>query len=97
MLPVWLVVTLLYLLKALWWAFLARFIFDIFNPRGMRFKPSGPLLWLLESLYIVTDWLLWPIRKVIKPVRIGSVMIDFSWTIALVLISILQTFVYMLG
>ena len=97
MLPAWLFFTLLYRLRALWWAFLARFIIDIINPRGLRFKPSGPLLWVLESLYTVTDWLLWPIRKVIKPLRIGSIMIDFSWTVAMVLISFLESFLYTLG
>jgi YggT family protein len=95
--PYWLYLTLDWLLQALWWGFLIRFIFEVVNPRGITFKVSGPLLWVIESLFTATDWLLKPIRKIIKPVCIGGISIDFSWTVALILISFLQTFLGTLG
>jgi YggT family protein len=97
MLPFWLYVTIYWVLQGLWWAFLIRFIFEVVNPRGMTFKISGALLWIIESLFTVTDWLLKPIRKVVKPIRIGALAIDLSWTIALVLVSFLQVYLGTLG
>jgi hypothetical protein len=37
------------------------------------------------------------LRRFIKPLRLGPVALDFSWTIAILLVSILQGLVARLG
>ena len=72
-------------------ALFLRFILDIFNFTGGRSKPSGIFLWAAEIIYTITDWLLKPVRRFIKPLRIGAFAIDFSWIIVTILLEILRS------
>lgn len=91
------VIVLEWLLQILFWLFIARFVLDLVISVNPRFRPRGVLLPLLEITMTITDVPLRAIRKVIRPVRIGSVQLDFSWTVVLLLISVLQSLVARLG
>jgi len=41
-------------------------------------KPTGVLLALLAVPYILTDWVVKPLRKLIKPIPIGRSYLDIS-------------------
>jgi YggT family protein len=73
------------------WAMLIRLVLDIFRSFKPQWQPRGLYLWLAEITYTISDWLLKPIRKVVKPLRLGSVVLDLSWTIAMILLYVVQS------
>jgi YggT family protein len=76
------------ILHGLLWAFIAllwiRFIADWVQVFARSWSPSGPLLVLLEVVYSVTDPPIKALRRVIPPLRLGSVALDLSFIIVLV-------------
>ena len=75
-------------LEGILWFFLAllwiRFVFDWVQVFARSWSPSGPLLVFLELVYSVTDPPIKALRKVIPPLRLGSVALDLSFLIVLV-------------
>ena len=73
---------------AILWVFIAllwvRFVFDWVQVFARSWAPSGPLLVLLEVVYSVTDPPIKALRRVIPPLRLGSVAIDVSFILVLV-------------
>jgi YggT family protein len=76
------------ILHGLLWVFIAllwiRFIVDWVQVFARSWSPSGPLLVLLEIVYSITDPPIKALRRVIPPIRIGSVALDLSFIIVLV-------------
>ena len=75
-------------IEGILWAFIAllwvRFVFDWVQVFARSWAPSGPLLVLLELVYSVTDPPIKALRRVIPPLRLGSVAIDVSFFLVLV-------------
>ena len=61
-----------------------RFIVDWVQVFARSWSPRGVLLVLLEVVYSVTDPPIKALRRVIPPLRIGSVALDLSFLIVLV-------------
>jgi YggT family protein len=76
------------ILHGLLWAFIAllwiRFVVDWVQVFARSWSPSGPLLVVLEVVYSVTDPPIKALRRVIPPIRLGSVALDLSFIIVLV-------------
>jgi YggT family protein len=72
---------ILFVFIALLWI---RFVFDWVQVFARSWSPSGPLLVLLEVVYSVTDPPIKALRRVIPPLRLGSVAIDVSFFLVLV-------------
>ncbi len=51
-------------------------------------SPRGPLLLLAEGVYSLTDPPLRLLRRVIPPVRLGGVALDFSFLVLLIALQI---------
>lgn len=72
-----------------------RFIVDWVQVFARRWEPRGPLLVGLEGVYSVTDPPIVALRKVIPPLRIGSVALDLSFLLVMVaaflLLSVVRT------
>ena len=75
-------------LHAILWVFIAllwvRFVFDWVQVFARSWSPSGPLLVLLEGVYSITDPPIKALRRIIPPLRLGSVAIDISFLMVLV-------------
>jgi YggT family protein len=75
-------------IEGILWAFIAllwvRFVFDWVQVFARSWSPSGPLLVLLEIVYSVTDPPIKALRRIIPPLRLGSVSIDVSFFLVLV-------------
>ncbi len=82
--------TLYYVLLAFVLAMWARFIFDWVRVLSRTWRPKGLLLLVAEASYTVTDPPIRAVRKMLPPLRIGAVAIDFGWTIVLILCIILM-------
>lgn len=85
------------LVVALWWALqlyfyllIARFVVDLVLSINPTWRPRGLVLVATEVVMTLTDPPLRLVRKFIKPVRVGSISLDFGWTLLLLLVSLLQ-------
>jgi YggT family protein len=83
------------------WVFIAlmwiRFVVDWVQIFARSWAPSGFLLVVLEFVYSLTDPPIKALRRVIPPLRIGTIAIDLSFIIvmivAYVLLSIVGSFI----
>ena len=75
-------------IHGLLWFFIAllwiRFIVDWVQVFARSWSPRGVLLVLLEVVYSITDPPIKALRRVIPPLRIGSIALDLSFLIVLV-------------
>lgn len=88
---------LYYLLRLLWLFLLVRIVVEMIFSFGRSWRPGPKLSSVLEVVFRCTDWSLKPIRKVLRPVGIGGVGIDFSPLLVFFLISILIRVTLSLG
>ena len=80
------------LIIALWLYFIlliGRLVFDYIQMFARSWRPHGPVLVLAEIIYTATDPPLRALRKVIPPLRIGSVSLDLSFLVLLILIQVM--------
>jgi YggT family protein len=71
----------LFVFIALLWV---RFIVDWVQVFARQWEPRGPLLVALEGVYSATDPPIVALRRVIPPLRIGSVALDLSFLLVMV-------------
>jgi len=67
-----------------WLVMIGRLVFDFVQVFARTWRPSGFLLLVAEMIYTVTDPPLRLLRKVIPPIRIGSVQFDLAFLIVLI-------------
>lgn len=76
------------------WAFIAlmwiRFIVDWVQIFARNWTPTGILLVVLEFVYSVTDPPIKALRRVIPPLRIGTVALDLSFVIVMIVAYMLK-------
>ena len=77
------------ILSLVLWLFLAllfvRFIVDWVQVFARSWTPSGPILVVLEVVYTITDPPINFFRRFIPPLRLGSVALDLSFMIVLII------------
>lgn len=67
---------------------IGRLILDYVQMFARSWRPKGPLLLVAEAIYTVTDPPLRALRKVIPPLKLGSVSLDLSFLVLVVLVNI---------
>jgi YggT family protein len=67
---------------------IARLVLDYVQMFARSWRPKGPLLVVAEVIYTITDPPLRALRKVIPPLKIGSVSLDLSFLVLVVLVNI---------
>jgi YggT family protein len=76
------------LIEGLLWFFIAllwiRFVVDWVQVFARAWTPHGILLVLLEGVYSITDPPIKALRRVIPPLRIGSISLDLSFLIVII-------------
>jgi YggT family protein len=80
------------LIVVLWLFFvllIARLVLDYIQMFARSWRPSGFALVLAEIVYTVTDPPLKALRKIIPPLRLGSVALDLSFLVLVILVQIL--------
>lgn len=68
----------------------ARMIFSWIPVLVREWEPRGPVLVIAEVTYSITDPPLRLLRKVLKPVRIGNIMLDLAFLGLFILVSLLR-------
>ena len=77
---------------ALWLYFIlliGRLVLDYIQMFARSWRPHGPVLIIAEVIYTATDPPLRALRKIIPPLRLGSVSLDLSFLVLLILIQVL--------
>ncbi|MFD1325976.1 YggT family protein [Micromonospora sonneratiae] len=72
---------------------LARFVLGAVLQYGRRWQPGRGAVIGLESVWSVTDPPLKALRRVFRPLRIGTVSIDLASLVLLVILFVLMEFV----
>ena len=74
---------------------LGRIILDWIRAYNPRFSPKGFFLVVAELAYTLTDWIIKPLSKLIKPIKVGGGYLDLSilalFVILIILDSLLST------
>ena len=72
---------------------LIRLVVDWVQVFARSWTPSGPVLVVLEVVYSITDPPIRFVRRFVPPLRLGSVMLDTSFLIVLVVVYLLRVLV----
>ena len=76
---------------------LIRLVVDWVQVFARSWSPRGPVLFVLEIVYTITDPPIVFVRRFVPPLRIGTVSIDLSFIIvmigAYILLSIVGSFI----
>ncbi len=79
-----------------WIVLIGRLVLDLVQVFARSWTPRGPLLLVAEVVYTITDPPLNLLRRVIPPVRLGSVQFDLAFLILLIGLQILISLALMI-
>jgi len=83
--------TLLYYVLLLYFLVMwGRFALDLVQSFNRSWRPRGGLLVVSEFVYTVTDPPIRAVRRVLPPLRLGPIALDFGWTIVMLVTIILM-------
>ncbi|MCY7412457.1 MAG: YggT family protein [Salinibacterium sp.] len=75
----------------------ARLVLDLARTFARQWRPRGVLLILAEIVFTVTDPPVKLVRRIVPPLRVGGIALDFAWSIVLLacllLVSIIAGFI----
>ena len=74
-----------------------RVVFDWILALSRSWRPTGPLVVLLEIIYSLTDPPLRLLRRIIPPLRIGNFSLDLAFIVLVILIYVLISAVRNIG
>ena len=63
------------------YALLGRLIFDYIQMFSRTWRPRGPILYLVEGIYTLTDVPVKFVGRFVPPLRLGSVSLDMSFIV----------------
>ena len=79
---------LYYVLLIYFFVLWARFVLDLVRTFAQQWRPRGVGLVLAESTYVVTDPPIRFFRRIIPPLSMGRVAIDFGWSLTMLVVII---------
>jgi YggT family protein len=74
-------------------ALLARLVFDWVFLLARSWEPKGAVVVVLEATYSVTDPPLKALRRVIPPLRLGSISLDLAFLVLIIAVQIAMALV----
>jgi YggT family protein len=86
-------VVLYYVLALYLLLLIGRLIFDVLQNYSRSWAPAGALVKVAEVIYTATDPPLRLLRRYIRPLRLGSVALDLSYTLLFLVIIVLLSVV----
>jgi YggT family protein len=79
----WLIVSLFFI------ALIGRLVLDWIQVFARDWRPTGPVLVVAEGVYSVTDPPLKVLRRVLPPLRLGSVSFDLAFIVLFMVVIVL--------
>lgn len=77
---------------------IGRLVLEILQSFARQWRPTGVVLVIAEAVYTVTDPPLRLLRKVLRPVRIGTMMLDIAFLglwLAVIILMRVNTMVFL--
>lgn len=84
---------LYFFLLLYFFAMWARFVLDLVRNFNRTWRPRAFALILVEFVYTITDPPIKFFRRILPPLRFGSVAFDFGWSLTMLLVIILMPIV----
>jgi YggT family protein len=84
---------LLFILFVFFILLMIRLVVDWVQMFARSWRPTGPILVVLEVVYTITDPPILFVRRFVPPLRLGSIMLDTSFLIVLVAVYLLRILV----
>ncbi|MCU1514644.1 MAG: hypothetical protein JWO10_1734 [Microbacteriaceae bacterium] len=78
-----------YLLLVYFFVMWARFILDLARTFLRDWRPRGFGLVVAEIIFALTDPPIRFVRRVVKPIRVGGMALDFAWSIVMLVVVVL--------
>jgi YggT family protein len=69
------------ILQVFLFALLGRLIFDYVQMFSRTWRPKGPVLYLVEAIYTITDKPMELVGRFVPPLRLGAVSLDMSFIV----------------
>jgi YggT family protein len=69
------------LLQLFLFALLGRLIFDYVQMFSKTWRPRGPILYLVEAIYTITDRPMKFVARFVPPLRLGAISLDMSFIV----------------
>lgn len=79
-----------------WLIMIGRLVLDFVAVFVRGWQPRGPLLLIAEAIFTVTDPPIKAVRRVVPPIRLGSVSFDLAFLIVLIAVQLLINVALML-
>jgi len=83
---------LLFALNLFFYALICRLVLDWIQVLAREWRPRGPLLFLAEGIYTVTDPPLRFLRRVIPPLSLGGIRLDLAFLVLILAVSFATIF-----
>ena len=84
------------ILQLFLFALFGRLILDYVRMFKPAWRPSGPILFLVEAIYAITDRPMNFVRRFIPPLRLGGVSLDLSFIVLFFAIQMLMPLVLLI-
>jgi YggT family protein len=68
----------------------ARFILDLASNFARSWRPKGFGLVLAEAVFTLTDPPIRGVRRILPPIRLGGIALDFAWSIVMLGVIVLM-------
>jgi len=69
----------------------ARFVVDLVSQFNRNWRPRGALLVLANAVFAITDPPIRAVRRILPPLRMGVVALDFGWSIVMLIVIVLMS------
>ena len=84
---------LLWLIDIYFYILVGRFVVELYISLSRGKRPTGIFLVLFEIVMTLTDPPLKLVRRFVRPVRVGPMALDFSWTVLLFVVALLSNLI----
>jgi len=78
-------------------ALICRLILDWIQVLAREWRPRGPILFLAEVVYTVTDPPLRFLRRLIPPLSLGGIRLDLAFLVLILVVSLTQGLLQSIG
>jgi len=72
---------------------IGRLVLEVLQSFARSWRPTGVVLVIAEATYTITDPPLKLLRRFIRPIRLGNVALDLSFTVLILVVWVMIIFV----
>jgi YggT family protein len=86
------IAALVFVLDLFFAALICRLVLDWIQVLAREWRPRGPVLFIAEGIYTVTDPPLKFLRRLIPPLSLGAIRLDMAFLVLMLAVSLAVSF-----